>query len=156
MFLFDMLCCRFSNCVGLTSLSCRYLPALYQLVELKFQDIHSFLQGLAFIILKDYFISIMSLLNRVCYAYTRSSLCLLESVCRCVQMNEPILLVGETGVGKTAVVNYLSQLTGNYYQSTIVQLTVAVVSHIVPFFVGNKLTAFNVCQQTDSSELLGG
>ena len=29
-----------------------------------------------------------------------------------MQMNEPVLLVGETGVGKTAVVNYLSQLTG--------------------------------------------
>ena len=53
------------------------------------------------------------LYNRVCYAYTQSSLCLLESVCRCIQMNEPVLLVGETGVGKTAVVNYLSQLTGN-------------------------------------------
>ena len=52
--------------------------------------------------------------NRVCYAYTQSSLCLLESVCRCIQMNEPVLLVGETGVGKTAVVNYLSQLTGNF------------------------------------------
>lgn len=55
-------------------------------------------------------------MNRVCYAYTQSSLCLLESVCRCVQMNEPVLLVGETGVGKTTVVNYLSQLTGNCYQ----------------------------------------
>lgn len=51
---------------------------------------------------------------RMCFAYTQSSLHLLESVCRCVQMNEPVLLVGETGVGKTAVVNFLSQLTGNY------------------------------------------
>ena len=49
----------------------------------------------------------------MCFAYTQRSLCLLESVCRCVQMNEPVLLVGETGVGKTAVINFLSQLTGN-------------------------------------------
>lgn len=34
-------------------------------------------------------------------------------------MNEPVLLVGETGVGKTAVVNYLSQLTGNHYKDNI-------------------------------------
>ena len=92
-------------------------------------------------------------INRVCYAYTQSSLCLLESVCRCVQMNEPVLLVGETGVGKTAVVNYLSQLTGNYCETYII---VAIVSLNPNTYVGNKLTVFNVCQQTDSSELLGG
>jgi len=27
-------------------------------------------------------------------------------------MNEPVLLVGETGVGKTATVNYLAKITG--------------------------------------------
>ena len=30
----------------------------------------------------------------------------------CVAKNEPVLLVGETGVGKTATVSYLAQLTG--------------------------------------------
>ena len=50
--------------------------------------------------------------TRVYYAHTRSSLTLLESVCRCVQMNEPVLLVGETGVGKTATLDYLSKITG--------------------------------------------
>jgi midasin (ATPase involved in ribosome maturation) len=50
--------------------------------------------------------------HRVCYSHTRSSLTLLEAVCRCVQMAEPVLLVGETGVGKTATVNYLAQVTG--------------------------------------------
>lgn len=90
--------------------------------------------------------------NRVCYAYTQSSLCLLESVCRCIQVNEPVLLIGETGVGKTAVVNYLSQLTGNFLAKGIYSYGVTKCH----FFIGNRLTVFNVCQQTDSSELLGG
>ena len=99
------------------------------------------------------YIYVCVILYRVCYAYTQSSLCLLESICRCVQMNEPVLLVGETGVGKTAVVNYLSQLTGNYCETFML---VAIVSLNLNTYVGNKLTVFNVCQQTDSSELLGG
>jgi midasin len=47
-------------------------------------------------------------------------------------MAEPVLLVGETGVGKTATVNYLAQVTGH------------------------KLVVMNLSQQTDSSDLLGG
>lgn len=54
-----------------------------------------------------------SFFYRVCYSHTQSSLSLLESVCRCVQMSEPVLLVGETGVGKTATVNYLADVTGH-------------------------------------------
>ena len=46
------------------------------------------------------------------FAHTRQSLVLLESVSRCVQQKEPILLVGETGVGKTALVSYLASVTG--------------------------------------------
>ena len=30
-----------------------------------------------------------------------------------MQMKEPVLLVGETGVGKTATVSYLAKLTGD-------------------------------------------
>ena len=71
-------------------------------------------------------------LSNLCFASTRSSLCLLESVARCVQYNESVLLVGETGVGKTACISYLSSLTGN------------------------KLLTINLSQQTDSSDLLGG
>ena len=46
------------------------------------------------------------------YAHTQSSLALLEKVSVCVAKNEPVLLVGETGVGKTATINYLAELTG--------------------------------------------
>lgn len=48
----------------------------------------------------------------MCFAFTQQSLCLLEKVCRCVQMNEPVLLVGETGVGKTTTVHFLANVTG--------------------------------------------
>ena len=57
---------------------------------------------------------------------------LLEKVGRCVQLNEPVLLVGETGVGKTAAVSHLATMTGN------------------------KLVTINLSQQTDSTDLLGG
>lgn len=66
------------------------------------------------------------------FAQTRSSVVLLERVGRCVQLNEPVLLVGETGVGKTAAVSYLATMTGN------------------------TLVTVNLSQQTDSTDLLGG
>lgn len=46
------------------------------------------------------------------FAHTRQSLVLLESVSRCAQQQESVLLVGETGVGKTALVSYLASVTG--------------------------------------------
>jgi midasin len=70
--------------------------------------------------------------SKVCYSHTQSSLSLLEAVSRCVQMAEPVLLVGETGVGKTATVSYLASVTGH------------------------KLVVMNLSQQTDSIDLLGG
>jgi len=53
-------------------------------------------------------------LERPQFAHTRQSLVLLESVSRCVQQQEPLLLVGETGVGKTALISYLASITGTY------------------------------------------
>ena len=46
--------------------------------------------------------------------------------------SEPALLVGETGTGKTTLLSRVAALTGH------------------------KLVAFNMSQQTDSSDLLGG
>ncbi|KAJ3022651.1 AAA ATPase midasin, partial [Thoreauomyces humboldtii] len=66
------------------------------------------------------------------YAPTPSSLRLLESISVGISQNEPILLVGETGTGKTTVVQYLAHLTNT------------------------PLVVINMSQQSDSSDLLGG
>lgn len=57
---------------------------------------------------------------------------LLETLARCVQMQEPVLLVSETGCGKTSTVQYLARL------------------------VHRQLVVINMNQQSDSSDLLGG
>eukprot|EP00727_Mastigamoeba_balamuthi_P013922 m51a1_g9152 hypothetical protein (5493) ;mRNA; r:105121-123237 len=66
------------------------------------------------------------------FALTGHSLRLLERVSACVNLNEPVLLVGETGCGKTSVVQHLASLCGV------------------------KLVVQNLSQQSDSSDLLGG
>jgi midasin len=65
-------------------------------------------------------------------AHTRQSLQLMESVSLCINNREPVLLVGETGVGKTTIVQHLSNL------------------------MNTELTVINLSQQSDSSDLLGG
>ena len=67
-----------------------------------------------------------------CFSWTRSSSVLLERLAVCVRQLEPVLLVGETGTGKTSTVQYLSQL------------------------LGRRLTVINLNQQSDSADLLGG
>lgn len=46
------------------------------------------------------------------HALTRHVMVLLEQLAVCVQQGEPVLLVGETGTGKTSTVQHLSRLTG--------------------------------------------
>lgn len=46
------------------------------------------------------------------FAATRPSSVLLEQLAVCVTKGEPVLLVGETGTGKTSTVQYLAGLTG--------------------------------------------
>nr|XP_039270627.1 midasin-like [Styela clava] len=65
------------------------------------------------------------------FAITRSSGVLLERIACAVKMCEPVLLVGETGVGKTSAIQYLAEQCG----TTL---------HIV-----------NISQQSSSSDLLG-
>lgn len=46
------------------------------------------------------------------FAATRPSSVLLEQVAVCVAKGEPVLLVGETGTGKTSTVQHLARVTG--------------------------------------------
>ncbi|KAE8148455.1 AAA ATPase [Aspergillus avenaceus] len=66
------------------------------------------------------------------FASTRAALKLMEQVAASVQMAEPTLLVGETGIGKTTVIQQLATL------------------------MRQKLTVVNLSQQSESSDLLGG
>ncbi|KAK9834237.1 hypothetical protein WJX84_003419 [Apatococcus fuscideae] len=66
------------------------------------------------------------------FAQTGHAMRTLEAVAAAVQQAEPLLLVGETGTGKTAVLQNLAQQ------------------------VGAKLVVLNLSQQTDSADLLGG
>ncbi|KAI8323453.1 midasin [Martensiomyces pterosporus] len=70
--------------------------------------------------------------DRMPFADTHHSRCLLERIATCVQLSEPTLLSGETGTGKTTVVQHLATLAGR------------------------SLSVFNLSQQSDSSDLLGG
>eukprot|EP01041_Mallomonas_annulata_P000547 gene547-1048_t len=66
------------------------------------------------------------------FAFTKQSLRLLERVAGCVSLSEPVLLVGETGSGKTTVIQELASLL---HKELIVQ---------------------NLSLSTDSSDLIGG
>ncbi|ODV63681.1 AAA family ATPase midasin [Ascoidea rubescens DSM 1968] len=66
------------------------------------------------------------------FAFTNHSLKLMEQIAVAVQMVEPILLVGETGTGKTTVVQQLAKL------------------------INKNIIVINVSQQTETSDLLGG
>jgi midasin len=66
------------------------------------------------------------------YALHRPSLTLLEQIALSVQFAEPLLLVGETGTGKTSSIQHLSSLLSYH------------------------LTVLNLSTQTESADLLGG
>ncbi|XP_070405869.1 midasin isoform X3 [Nothobranchius furzeri] len=66
------------------------------------------------------------------FATTRPSAVLLEQLAVCVAKGEPVLLVGETGTGKTSTVQHLATVTGN------------------------RLRVVNMNQQSDTADLLGG
>ncbi|CAM9190807.1 unnamed protein product [Chrysoparadoxa australica] len=66
------------------------------------------------------------------YAETGQALRLMESIAACVEMKEPVLLVGETGCGKTSLVQRMAAT------------------------LGQELVVQNLSLQTDSADLLGG
>ncbi|XP_023288825.1 midasin [Orussus abietinus] len=69
---------------------------------------------------------------KMSYSFTRPSACILERITSCVAQKEPVLLVGETGTGKTSCIQYLARSTGH------------------------KLIVINMNQQSESADLLGG
>ena len=69
---------------------------------------------------------------RPAFALTRGTLSTMEDIATAIQYGEPTLLVGETGIGKTAVIQHLANL------------------------VGQKLSVFNLSQQSEGGDLLGG
>ncbi|XP_039980712.1 midasin isoform X5 [Xiphias gladius] len=66
------------------------------------------------------------------FAATRPSAVLLEQLAVCVLKREPVLLVGETGTGKTSTIQHLARVTGY------------------------RLRVVNMNQQSDTADLLGG
>ncbi|KAI3364212.1 hypothetical protein L3Q82_010816 [Scortum barcoo] len=66
------------------------------------------------------------------FAATRPSAVLLEQLAVCVAKEESVLLVGETGTGKTSTVQHLARITGH------------------------RLRVVNMNQQSDTADLLGG
>uniref|UniRef100_A0A670YNZ0 Midasin n=1 Tax=Pseudonaja textilis TaxID=8673 RepID=A0A670YNZ0_PSETE len=72
------------------------------------------------------------LMQRQSFAPTRPSSVLLEQLAVCVDKGESVLLVGETGTGKTSAVQYLAQITGH------------------------RLKVINMNQQSETADLLGG
>jgi len=66
------------------------------------------------------------------YSLTRAASCLLERVACCIERSEPVLLVGETGAGKTATIQLLAQKANR------------------------QLKVINMNQHSDSADLLGG
>lgn len=53
------------------------------------------------------------------FAATRPSAVLIEQLAVCVVKGEPVLLVGETGTGKTSTVQYLAHITGKSIVKTL-------------------------------------
>ncbi|XP_073531808.1 midasin [Phyllobates terribilis] len=70
--------------------------------------------------------------EKINFAATRPSSILIEQIAVCVNKAEPVLLVGETGTGKTSTVQYLAHVAGQ------------------------RLRIVNMNQQSDTADLLGG
>lgn len=65
-----------------------------------------------------FIVSVVCSGSGVSFAYTRQAAGLLERVAVCVSRNEPVLLVGETGTGKTASIQYLAEQIGTRKYTT--------------------------------------
>lgn len=66
------------------------------------------------------------------FSLTAPTCRLIEKIACCLENNEPVLLVGETGCGKTTVLQYMARI------------------------VGRNLIVINMNQQSDTADLMGG
>ncbi|VDP06207.1 unnamed protein product [Soboliphyme baturini] len=66
------------------------------------------------------------------FAFSRPACTLLEQIALCTELDEPVLLVGDTGCGKTTTVQFLAE------------------------YVGRKLSVINMNQQSELTDLIGG
>lgn len=93
------------------------------------------------------------------FSHTKHALRLLEQLSVCVARNEPVLLVGETGNGKTAVIQHLAAQVGH---PLVVSPCFLLLAGPRPRLkrassqLGRKLVVQNLNQQTDSEDFLGG
>ncbi|KAH7936620.1 hypothetical protein HPB49_001675 [Dermacentor silvarum] len=99
--------------------------------------------------------------KRSTFAGTRHALVLTEQLAAAVASEEPVLLVGETGVGKTAAVQHLAEITvkkatPKLAGSIRISLYEKVRSPPLDREDGHPLVVLNMSQQSDSSDLLGG
>ena len=92
----------------------------------------TFTVGRASLVKRETMKQISKGLPSMTYAFTRHAVNLLEEIAICVLHNEPVLLVGETGCGKTSTIQYLATKCGY------------------------KFSAINMSQQSDVTDLLGG
>lgn len=94
------------------------------------------------------------------FAATRPSSVLLEQVAVCVAKGEPVLLVGETGTGKTSTVQHLAGVTGELSSQPLRCLPNSFFLIPPPSCLlcspGHRLRVVNMNQQSDTADLLGG
>ncbi|KAI1986408.1 AAA ATPase midasin [Ophidiomyces ophidiicola] len=74
----------------------------------------------------------LSVGKSLAFASTKASLRTMEQCAAAFQMSEPLLLVGETGIGKTAIIQRLASL------------------------LNQRLTVVNLSQQSETTDLIGG
>lgn len=95
------------------------------------------------------------------FAFTTHSTQTMQSIAVAVQMSEPLLLVGESGTGKTTIIQHIAQQVHLFYctlQDSLVRVvgTVQKSEGCACVQVGKEVVAINFSSQSESSDLLGG
>ena len=105
--------------------------------------------------------------KRFTYAFTKPALRLMEQLAVCVRRYEPVLLVGETGTGKTSTVQHLARSLNQEYVADgrwsycslgdgPANVASLADTRALPIASLARLVVINMSQQSDSADLLGG